>query len=489
MSGTSGGSKAPVCIQMLVREEKVKGDSPMEQRKLTRRQLLRVLVAGSGAAALAACGAQAPSTPAGGATSAPVAPATTAPTTVSQTGSTVNITYWGSFSGVLGEAEQAMVQRFNEAQNEVKVEYQFQGSYEETAQKFTAALQANVIPDVILLSDVWWFGFYVAGAIAELDGLAQQAAVDFADYEPVLLNEGVRQGKHFWIPFARSTPLFYYNKQLWAEAGLPDRSPETWAEFDEWAPKLVVKEGDKLTRAAFLHPNGASYIAWLFQGVTWQHGGQYSLPDFTMTMTDANTVRAAQFYQDTARKLGWATLVQDLNKDFISGVGAAMLASTGGLAGITRDASFEVGVGFLPRESSFGCCTGGAGLAIPSGTPDEKKLAAMKYIAFATNPEQAGIWSRSTGYMPVRISTKQSPEMQAFFAENPNFKTAVEQLPLTRAQDAARVFVRNGDQIIGKGLERIIVNGEAPATVFADVNQELSTAAAPILEDLKAVEG
>lgn len=79
--------------------------------------------------------------------------------------------------------------------------------------------------------------------------------------------------------------------------------------------------------------------------------------------------------------------------------------------------------------------------------------------------------------------------MQAFFTENPNFKTAVEQLPLTRAQDAARVFVRNGDQIIGKGLERIIVNREDTAKVFGEVNAELTEAAKPIVEDLKAVEG
>jgi sn-glycerol 3-phosphate transport system substrate-binding protein len=79
--------------------------------------------------------------------------------------------------------------------------------------------------------------------------------------------------------------------------------------------------------------------------------------------------------------------------------------------------------------------------------------------------------------------------MIEFFKQNPNFKTAVDQLPKTRAQDAARVFVRNGDQIIGKGLERIIVNGETPSSVFADVNAELTKAAQPILEDLKAVEG
>jgi sn-glycerol 3-phosphate transport system substrate-binding protein len=208
-----------------------------------------------------------------------------------------------------------------------------------------------------------------------------------------------------------------------------------------------------------------------------------------MTMTDPNTLRAAQFYQDTVNKLKWAILSADINKDFTGGVTASAMASTGGLAGIEKNAPFKVGVGFLPKETNFGCCTGGAGLAIPSGAPAEKQAAAMKYIAFATSTDQTGQWSRDTGYMPVRISTKQTEAMTKFFAERPNFKTAVDQLPLTRAQDAARVFVRNGDQIIGKGLERIIVNNEAPSVVFTDVNGELEKAAAPILEDLKAVEG
>ncbi|RRR69886.1 MAG: ABC transporter substrate-binding protein [Candidatus Viridilinea halotolerans] len=462
----------------------------MTQKMLTRRQMLKVLLAGGGTAALAACGAAAPAAQSPTTPPAPPAEATTgAPAVVSQTGSAVNITYWGSFSGNLGEAEQSIVSRFNAAQSDVVVDYQFQGSYEETAQKFTAGLQANTIPDVILLSDVWWFSFYVAGLLSELDGLAQAEGVDFSDYEPALLNEGVRQGKHFWMPFARSTPLFYYNKEMWAEAGLPERAPETWAEFSEWAPQLVQRDGANLSRAAYAHPNGASYIAWLFQPVVWQHGGQYSLPDFTMTMTDSETLRAAQFFQDSARADGWATLVPDLNTDFIGGTTASMMASTGSLAGLTANAPFEVGVGFLPKEANFGCCTGGAGLAIPSGAPAEKQQAAMKFIAFATNVEQAGAWARNTGYMPVRISTKSTPEMVTFFNENPNFKTAVDQLPLTQAQDAARVFVRNGDQIIGKGLERIIINGEAPATVFADVDAELTRTAAPILEDLRAVEG
>ncbi len=456
--------------------------------KISRRKFLNGMLLSSGAVLLAACGQQAPAAPEE-TTPAEEAPAATAPATVEETGSTVNVVYWGSFSGSLGEAETAMVERFNESQSDVRVEYQFQGNYEETAQKYTAGLQANTIPDLVLLSDVWWFSFYVSENIVALDELAAAEGVDFSDYEPVLLNEGVRQGQHFWIPFARSTPLFYYNKDIWAEAGLPDRAPETWAEFEEWVPDLVVRSGDTLERAAFVHPNGASYIAWLFQGVTWQHGGQYSREDFTMTMTDENTIRAGQFYQDMVVAKNYAILSADINQEFLGGTAAAMMASTGGLAGISENATFNVGVGFLPKETNFGCCTGGAGLAIPAGIPAEKQQAAMKYVAFATNTENAAIWSQSTGYMPVSISAVQSESMQSFFEENPNFRTAVEQLPLTRAQDAARVFVRNGDQIIGRGLERIIVNEEDVATVFAAVNDELADAATPILEDLELREG
>src|SRR5262245_42975312 len=46
---------------------------------------------------------------------------------------TVEITYWGSFSGNLGDAEKAVVDKFNTSQSDVKVNYQFQGTYEETA--------------------------------------------------------------------------------------------------------------------------------------------------------------------------------------------------------------------------------------------------------------------------------------------------------------------------------------------------------------------
>lgn len=446
-------------------------------QQISRRGLLKGLGAAAGMFALTGC---APPTAPGAAPAAGAA----APAAEELT-----VLLWSSFSGKNGEAEQALVDRFNaEFAGEVQVDYQVQGSYEETAQKVTAALQAQDAPDVALMSDVWWFKFYLAQTLVPLNDLLDAEGVDVADYQDPLINEGLRGGTYWWMPFARSTPLFYYNKEQWAEAGLPDRGPETWDEFNEWAPQLVQMNGDEMAVAAFSHPDGASYIAWLFQGVTWQFGGAYSTPDFAMRMTDEQTIAAGQYYADTVHSLGWARPSKDIGADFINGLTAAAMMSTGSMGGLRENATFEFGTAFLPKKEFFGCCTGGAGLGILTTTPAEKLQAAMKYIAFVSNPESTTFWSQNTGYMPVRKSAADSEEMKNYYTEFPQFETAVRQLPLTAPQDSARVWVPNGDQIIGKGLERITVQSEEVATVFADVQATLEAEAAPVMETLRAIE-
>ena len=59
------------------------------------------------------------------------------------TGSGTKIMLWHSFTGVNDDGQKAMVERFNQSQKDVVVESQFQGNYEETGQKLTAAVQAK----------------------------------------------------------------------------------------------------------------------------------------------------------------------------------------------------------------------------------------------------------------------------------------------------------------------------------------------------------
>jgi sn-glycerol 3-phosphate transport system substrate-binding protein len=453
----------------------------MSNRALTRRQLLSGMAAGLIAAAVSSC---APKQAAQPTQAAPKAQQPTQPAPKDK----IKITLWSSFSGENGEAEIAIVDMFNEKQDEIEVDYQFQGNYEETAQKLTAALQAKTEPHISLMSDVWWFKFYLNQVIAPLDDLLAASNIDVSDYQDSLIDEGVRQGVHYWIPFARSTPLFYYNREIWDEAGLPDRGPKTWMEFEEWAPKLTIKEGEQFQRAAFVHPDGASYIAWLFQGVAWQFGGKYSDPDFTMHMTHDETLRAGQFYADTVHKFGWAYPSKDIGVDFVNGLTAAAMMSTGSMGGIRANAAFEFGTAFLPEEEHFGCCTGGAGLSILNSASADAKQAAMDYIGFATDAESTSFWAKSTGYMPVCKSAFDTQEMKSWFAEFPQFRTAVDQLAKTQPQDSARVFVPNGDQIIGKGLERITVEAGDVKAAFGDVQKTLEKEAEPVVAALKKIE-
>ena len=450
------------------------------KQKISRRNMLK-LAGGLGAGALAACAAP---------PAAPVAPAgaPAAPAVVKETGSTVTIVHWGFSGGNLEKREKELAAKFNESQKDVKVDIQVQGNYEETANKLTAALAAKQAPDMTLLSDVWWFKFVRAKALMNLNDLvAAEKGIDSKDFIESLWNEGVRKGAQYWIPFARSTPLFYYNKDMFKAAGI-EEAPKTWTDLATYAEKLTQRDGETVKVAGFSHPDGASYIAWLFQCVAWAFGGGYSTSDLSQfKLLEADTVRAAQFYADSVNKGKWAAMSKAVDTDFKSGLTAMALMSTGSLGGVLADAKFDVGTAFLPSDKTFGCCTGGSGLAIPVTTSPEKAAAVMKYIAYATGNEGGAFWSQNSGYVPVRKSTADTQSYKDFFAAKPQFKTAIEQLPKTQPQDAARNFIPGGDNIIGKGLERIIVGKEDVTKVWTDITQQLEQTGEPVKKDIAAL--
>src|SRR5262249_3080154 len=193
---------------------------------------------------------------------------------------------------------------------------------------------------------------------------------------------------------------------------------------------------------------------------------------FTIRIQEPNSVKAGELWRSMVTS-GIGQASQSPGTDFDSGAALSYLDSTAGLAGHEAAAKFQVGTAFLPQgPAGFGCCTGGSGLAITAASPKEKQQAAMKFIAFATGTDTV-FWSQNTGYMPVRKAALQTLEMNTFYEAHSNFKTTVDQLPKTRPQDSARELVPNGDQIIGKGLERITANSEPAEAVFKDVADQL----------------
>jgi sn-glycerol 3-phosphate transport system substrate-binding protein len=378
------------------------------------------------------------------------------------------VVFWTSFGDELGATLQRLVDDFNGSQDDIFVENQFQGSYEETAQKLATAMQARQIPDMVILSEVTWNRFYLNESLQSLsgyfgDGFSPDAYVDS------LIGEGTRQNEVWWVPFARSTPLFYYNRDMFSEAGLPDRGPETWDELRGWGEAIMGLEGNPKVHAL---TTAVGYNAWYFHGNVWQWGGNYS-DGLEILIDEAPAIEAGEWMRRFVHEDNMAYMAQDPSVEFTNGLAATTEESTGSLGGILETANFEVGTSMLPEQRQFGCPTGGSGIGIMAAAPDERKQAAFEFIKFAGQPDKAAFWSTNTGYMPVVKEARDSQEMQSYFKENPNFRVAVDQLAKTQPQDLARTIIPNGDTTIGGGLERIYANNDPADRVFANVAQQL----------------
>ncbi|MBY6349526.1 ABC transporter substrate-binding protein [Rhodococcoides corynebacterioides] len=382
------------------------------------------------------------------------------------------ITFWSSHPGSSKDVENELISRFQAANPDLTVQMIDGGkNYEEIAQKFNAALSGGSLPDVVLLSDVWWFNFALLGAISPLDDLFSQAGVNTSEYVDSLVADYNWNDKTWALPYARSTPLFYYNKEVWSAAGLPDRGPATWQEFDQWGPELqrVVGNG----KLAHGWGNAEDYLGWTYEGPIWTFGGSYS-DQFDLKFTDERTIAAGNFLKEMIHTKKYAAVSNDIANDFGAGLLASTIASTGDLSGITANAKFDFGTAFLPAEAGTpGCPTGGAGLAIPANIPDERKINALKFIDFVTNTESTVYFSQNVGYMPVRKAAATDPSEVAFLEQNPRSRTAVDQLSRTRSQDYARVFVPGGDKIIGTGLEQIALQNADVASTFSGMQDQL----------------
>jgi sn-glycerol 3-phosphate transport system substrate-binding protein len=449
--------------------------------KLTRRHLLG-MAGGAAALGLVGCGGDDDDDTTGGdpATTGPASTAgnSASPATTTKFGGVkpaAQITFWSVHPANSKAVEEELIKRFEARNPDIKVKLETAGAnYAEVSQKFNAGLAAKQIPDVVMLSDVWWFKYFLAKTITPMDDLLKELKVETADYQDTLFKDYQYDGKQWAMPFARSTPLFYYNKQKWSAAGLPDRGPKTWDEMDEWGAKLQAKAG--ANEYAFTHVKGDSYAAWTFQGIIWQFGGRYSDEQFKMLLDSQQAIDAGNYVRSQVFSKKYANVTANSETaDFVAGTTASMLSSTGGLAGVLRDAKFEVGTAFYPEKTKFGCPTGGAGLGIPEAVPDANKVAAMTFIKFITEPENTAYYSQNVGYMPVRKSAVTGP-MAEFLKSKPQFKTAIDQLAKTQPQDSARVYIPGGDAILGKGLERMILNNEDAKNVWPDVKKELEKA-------------
>src|SRR5262245_54183814 len=267
-------------------------------------------------------------------------------------------------AGPLARIIAGHVKEWNQSHPQIQVEPVFAGGYTEAYSKTRAAIRAGTPPDVAIMLSQNLNDILGQNIVIPLDELiaADAAQVKIDDFYPAFMLNSKQGGKVWSIPFQRSTPVMYYNKEAFKEVGLdPNKPPPTWTEMAAAAKKLTKQEGGRTTRWGLLIPSTGGVDTWLFEALTIAAGGllydvNNSCCKVLLTTKPAET--AVQFLRDLGEKekvsppgaVNWGTTAND----FAAGNVAMIYYTTGGLGFIRNNAKFEFGTAFLAKDQRFG---------------------------------------------------------------------------------------------------------------------------------------
>lgn len=440
---------------------------------VSRRSLLTGSAAVASASLLSACGGAGG---AGGGSGALSQPEGKVP---EQFKDRTRVVFWAAFPQYLDKAFQKLVGGFNESQQDIYVDIQFQPDYEAVVQQLIRGLKAKQAPDIALFDVPLWQRFVADSVLEPLDDYFKKAELSRTDYVDAFIAEGVKKDQLWWIPFNRSTPLLYFNKEVFAKAGAPENGPTTWSELQEISASLQkVKVNDRQLKA---HAMQGAANNWVFSGMAHAWEGNIS-EGLDITINQGGAFEAADWMRNLIFKDKVAYQTDDVTVDFVNGVTATTIQTTGQLSKIGTDATFDVGVAFCPKEKAPGTPTGGAGMSMLAGIPQDRKDAAFEFMKYAGQAEVAATWSVDTGYLPVTKKAVETKTLQDFITKNPNFQVAVNQLEVAKSMDDILTQVPGTQSVVNTGLEKVYgENADTQKTLDA-IAKELDQLAEPVRE-------
>lgn len=351
----------------------------------------------------------------------------------------VTIGFWHAMSGDRIELIQSIVDDFMAENPNITVEVQYTGSYNDTLNKVTSAMKAGNAPHVFHSYEIGTLGMINSGMISPLDELAEtyDLPIPWDDFFVPVQSYYKYQGKHYSMPFNSSTPLIYYNKTFFEEAGLdPENPPKTFEDIREAA--IALKEYGIDTPVTWnLH-------CWYFE----QMHCLQDAPFANNSNGRGTELPTAVLFNKAAGKRildWWIGMYEDgLFMDvgpgwsnhraaFGAGEAAIVMSSSSDVNLLTKSLSekgWEMGTGFIPRPegATGGVAIGGGSLWLTNDHSPEEEYAALKLVEFISSDEPQMAWHKGTGYFPVRKTAMDKLEREGWFDANPNYRTAFEQL-------------------------------------------------------------
>ncbi|MBW3665985.1 MAG: ABC transporter substrate-binding protein [Actinobacteria bacterium] len=361
-------------------------------------------------------------------------------TAAEEPGDAITIEFWHAMADDLGQVVEDLVDQYNESQDEVFVNATFQGSYDDTYNALLAAFEAGTAPNITQNFDLAAQTMFDTGRLVPAYTLMEEGEAD--EFLPAVREYYSDEDGMVAMAFNSSTPIVYYNVDMFEAAGL-EPPPGDW----DFSTFLEYCEALEASGVEFCVTFGT--VGWYFEQILANSGGLYFNNNNGRTdratevqFNEGQGVEVFEFLTGLiadghAPNLGntWT----DTDSVFFAEEAAMIFDSTAGARGFQDNAGFPVSTAFIPHSDSSernGVVIGGAALWLIDSGDNEINRAAWDFMRFMASTDPQVQWHTGTGYFPVRADLQESPpaELESFWDENPNFRTAMEQLATTRTE-------------------------------------------------------
>jgi len=214
-----------------------------------------------------------------------------------------------NFLNFWGDAREALMNEviasFNELCPNITVNNNVQG-FDGRAELVASAVAGSNPPGLIMTTRIETYQFAQRGLIVPITGYVEASGVNPEDifYAGEIGNQ-VYDGELWTYPMPTAggiTSFYFYNKELFHQAGLdPENPPETWQELEEAAQAITVLDalGIETLGASVLTnqpggPAGESFAHWLYTN----NGALFSDDGRTVTFNSPEGVETLQWMVD-----------------------------------------------------------------------------------------------------------------------------------------------------------------------------------------------
>ena len=361
-----------------------------------------------------------------------------------------DIMWWHAMSGELGRQLDKLAADFNASQSEYRIVPSYKGSYTETVTAAIFAFRSRSQPAIVQVNEIATATMMAAkGAIYPVFELMRDEQEPFspAAYLPAVTGYYADvAGNMLSFPFNASTPILYYNKNLFRSAGLdPESAPKTWPEVGAAAKKLRASGavcGFTTSWPSWI--NVENFSAFHNLAVSTKANGFDGLDAVLVFNNPVMVHHIAQLVEWQAGKVfDYSGRATSAEPRFQNGECGIFIGSSATRADIRANSKFEVGYGILPywpdvESAPQNSIIGGATLWVLRERPRAEYKGVAKFFGYLSRPEVQAAWHQNTGYLPITRAAFDLTRAQGFYDRNPGTAISIEQITLKPSTDNSR---------------------------------------------------